>query len=36
VNPRTLDAKLIRRVDDSFSWAPQPRPPQNPDICKDR
>ena len=33
VNPRTLDAKRIRLVDDSFSWA---RPPQNPEICKDR
>ena len=33
VNPSTLDARLIRRVDDSFSWA---RPPQNPESCKDR
>jgi hypothetical protein len=33
VNPRTVDAKLIRLVDDSFSWA---RPPQNPELCKDR
>ena len=33
VNPSTIDAKLIRLVDDSFSWA---RPPQNPELCKDR
>ena len=33
VNPRTVDAKLIRLVGDSFSWA---RPPQNPEPCKDR
>ena|SRR5687767_1279407 len=33
VNPRTIDAKLIRLVDDSFSWA---RPPQNSELCKDR
>lgn len=32
VNPRTIDAKLIR-VDDSFSWS---RPPQNPELCKDK
>ena len=32
VNPRTIDAKLIR-VGDSFSWS---RPPQNPEICKDK
>jgi hypothetical protein len=31
VNPRTIDATLIRLVDDSYSWA---RPPQNPDLCK--
>jgi hypothetical protein len=33
VNPSTIDATLIRLVDDSFSWA---RPPQNPELCKDR
>jgi len=33
VNPSTIDATLIRAVDDSFSWA---RPPQNPELCKDR
>lgn len=33
VNPRTLDARLIRLVDDSFRWV---GPPQNPEICKDR
>ena len=33
VNPSTIDAKLIRLVDDSFSWA---RPPQNPERCKER
>ena len=33
VNARTLDATLIRRVDDSFRWE---RPPQNPEICKDK
>ena len=32
VNPRTIDAKLIR-VDNSFSWS---RPPQNPELCKDK
>ena len=32
VNPRTIDAKLIR-VGDSFSWS---RPPQNPELCKDK
>jgi hypothetical protein len=31
VNPSTIDAKLIRLVDDSFSWA---RPPQNPEPCR--
>ena len=31
VNPRTIDAKLIRLVDDSFKWA---RPPQNPELCQ--
>ena len=33
VNPRTIDARMIRRVDGSFSWE---GPPQNPEICKDR
>lgn len=33
VNPSTIDAKLIRLVDGSFSWA---QPPQNPELCKDR
>ena len=36
VNPRTLDAKLIRRVDDSFSWGRPPGPPQSPDVCKEK
>jgi len=31
VNPNTLDARLIRLVDDSFRWG---GPPQNPEICK--
>lgn len=30
VNPRTIDAKLIR-VDDTFRWS---RPPQDPAICE--
>ena len=29
VSPRTIDARLIRLVDDSFRWA---RPPQNPEL----
>ena len=33
VNPSTIDARLIRLVDDSFRWA---RPPLNPELCKDR
>jgi hypothetical protein len=33
VNPSTIEAKLIRLVDDSFRWA---RPPQDPELCKDR
>ena len=33
VNPRTLDARMIRLVDDSFNWAGTP---QNPELCKDR
>ena len=33
VSPATIDATLIRLVDDSFRWA---RPPQNPGLCKDR
>jgi hypothetical protein len=33
VTPTTIDATLIRSVDDSFRWA---RPPLNPDICKDK
>ena len=33
VTATTIDATLIRRVDDSFRWA---RPPQNPELCKDR
>lgn len=33
VDPRTIDAMLIHLVDDSFNWA---RPPQNPEVCKDR
>ena len=32
VNPRTIDARLIRRVDDSFRWE---RTPQDPQPCKD-
>ena len=32
VNPRTIDAKLIRGGD-SFIWS---RPPQNPELCKDK
>ena len=30
VSPATIDATLIRLVDDSFRWA---RPPQNPRLC---
>ena len=33
VNPSTIDATLIRRVDDSFNWA---RPPQDSPLCKDK
>ena len=32
VNPNVVDPRLIRRVDDSWSWAA--RPPQNPPDCK--
>ena len=32
VDPRTIDARLIR-VADSFNWS---RPPQNPELCKDK
>jgi hypothetical protein len=31
VNPNTVDPRSIRRVDDSFSWAPAPR--RNPPNC---
>jgi hypothetical protein len=33
VSPTTVDATLVRVMDDSFRWA---RPPQNPDLCKDK
>jgi len=37
VNPRTIDARLIRRVDDTLSW-PRPAPgvrfrPDGKDVC---
>ena len=32
VNPRTIDAHVIRGGD-NFSWS---RPPQNPELCKDK